>query len=66
MADHGDQFAMAARLRSQDAEAVIGVVEGHSLDQPGEHSAIRECHCQGFRSFLRATVVCGMGCVDPR
>ncbi len=31
------QIAMAARLRSENAEAVLGVVEGDPLDEAGEH-----------------------------
>jgi hypothetical protein len=29
--------AMAARPRAQDAEAVLSVVVGHSLDEPSQH-----------------------------
>ena len=37
VADDGDQFAMAARLDAQDAEAVLGIVEGDPLDQAGQN-----------------------------
>ena len=37
MADDGHQIAMAARLRPENAEAVLGVMEGHPLDEAGEH-----------------------------
>ena len=37
MADDGYQIAMAARLRSEDAEAILGVVEGDTLDEACEH-----------------------------
>jgi hypothetical protein len=36
MADDGDQIALAARLHPQDAEAVLVIMEGHALDEPGE------------------------------
>jgi hypothetical protein len=35
--DHGHQIAMASRLRPENAEAVLGVVEGDPLDEAGEH-----------------------------
>ena len=37
VADDGHQIAMAARLDAQNAEAVLGVVEGDPLDEAGEH-----------------------------
>ena len=37
MADDGHQIAMSARLRPQNAEAVLGVVEGDPLDEAGEN-----------------------------
>ncbi len=37
MADDGHQIAVTARLRPEHAEAVLGVVEGDALDEPGEH-----------------------------
>jgi hypothetical protein len=37
VADHGHQVAVAARLRLENAKAVLSVVEGHPLDEPGEH-----------------------------
>ena len=37
VADDGDQVAMAARLDPQNAEAVLGVVEGDPLDEAGQH-----------------------------
>ena len=33
VADDGDQFAVAARLDAENAEAVLGVVEGDALDK---------------------------------
>ena len=36
VADHGHQVALAPRLDAQDAEAVVGVVEGDPLDEAGE------------------------------
>jgi hypothetical protein len=40
MTDDGDQIPMSARLRSQNAEAILGVVEGDPLDQAGEHLTV--------------------------
>ena len=37
MADNGHQIAVAARLRPEHAEAVLGVVEGDPLDEAGKH-----------------------------
>ena len=37
VADDGHQIAMSACLRPQNAEAVLGVVEGDPLDEAGEH-----------------------------
>ena len=39
-ADHGHQVALAAHLDPQHAEAVLGVVEGHPLDQAGQGLAL--------------------------
>ena len=39
-ADHGHQIALAADLDPQHAEAVLGVVEGHPLDQAAEGLAL--------------------------
>ena len=41
MADDGHQIAVAARLDPQNAEAVLGVVEGDAFDQAGEHFLYR-------------------------
>ncbi len=35
--DDGDQFAVAARLDPENAEAVFGVVEGDPLDEAGQN-----------------------------
>jgi hypothetical protein len=37
MADDDQQITVAARLRPENAEAVLGVVEGYTLDEAGEH-----------------------------
>ena len=37
MTDHGHQITVAARLRPENTEAAFGVVEGHTLDEAGEH-----------------------------
>ena len=37
MPHDGHQIAMAARLRPENAEAVLGVVKGDALDEAGEH-----------------------------
>ena len=41
MADHGHQVTMPPRLRPQDAEAVLQVVEGDALDQTGQDLPVR-------------------------
>ena len=41
MADHGHQVPVPARLRPQDAEAVLQVVEGDALDQTGQDLPVR-------------------------
>jgi hypothetical protein len=37
VADHGHQITVPARFRSEDAKAVLGIVEGYPLDEAGEH-----------------------------
>jgi len=37
VADDGHQIAMTARFRPENAETVLGIVEGDPLDQAGEH-----------------------------
>ena len=37
VADDGHQVAMSARLRPENAEAVLGVLEGDPLDEAGEN-----------------------------
>jgi len=37
VADHGHEFSMPARLRSQYAEAVLDIVERDSLDETRQH-----------------------------
>jgi hypothetical protein len=37
MPDDGHEVTMPAGLYAQHAEAVLGIVEGHALDGPGEH-----------------------------
>ena len=37
MANDGHQIAVAARLRPEDAETVLGIVEGDALDEAGEN-----------------------------
>ena len=39
-ADHGHQLPLAAHLDPQHAEAGLGAVEGHPLDQPGQGLAL--------------------------
>jgi hypothetical protein len=36
MSDHGHQVALPARFDPEDAEAVVGVVKGDSLDETGQ------------------------------
>jgi hypothetical protein len=52
MPDHGDQLAVAACLRPQDAKAVVGVVERDALDEAGENLAVR---CLGLLVRLRVS-----------
>ena len=40
--DHRDQIALTTHLDPQHAKAVVGVVEGHPLDQAGERLALNE------------------------
>ena len=60
MADDGHQIAVAARLRPENAEAVLGVVEGDPLDEAGEHFLGRwlrtgpHADCQNIPSYLSA------------
>ena len=37
MTDDGHQIAVSARLRSENAKPVLGVVEGDALDEAGEN-----------------------------
>jgi hypothetical protein len=37
MTDDGHQISVAARFRSENAEAVLGVVEGNPLNEACEH-----------------------------
>jgi len=37
VANDGDQITLAASFNSQHAEAVLGVVEGHAVDQAGQN-----------------------------
>jgi hypothetical protein len=37
MANDGHQIAVAARLRPENAKAGLGVVEGDTLDEAGQH-----------------------------
>jgi hypothetical protein len=41
VAYHGHQIAMTARLRPQNAEAVLRVMEGDPLDEASEHFLCR-------------------------
>ena len=60
VADDGHQIAVAARLRPENAEAVLGVVEGDPLDEAGEHFLSRwlrtgsHADCQNIPSYLSA------------
>src|SRR5207249_1032952 len=51
-ADDRDRAPAAARLQLDDAEAVLGVVEGDSLDRPLERGRLRLC-LDGHRSDVR-------------
>ena len=37
MANDGHQITVAARLRPEHAKTILAVVEGHALDETGEH-----------------------------
>jgi hypothetical protein len=37
LSNDGHQIAVAARLRPEHAEAVLGIVEGDALDEAGEN-----------------------------
>ena len=37
VADDRHEVAIAARLDAQHAEAILGIVEGHALDDAGQH-----------------------------
>jgi hypothetical protein len=39
MADHGHDITMPARLGSQNAKAILGVVVGDALDEAGKRLA---------------------------
>src|SRR5436309_615626 len=41
VADDGHQIAVATRLRSENAEAVLGIVESDTLNEAGEHFLCR-------------------------
>jgi predicted DCC family thiol-disulfide oxidoreductase YuxK len=56
VADRGDQIPVAAGLDAQDAEAVLRVVEGDPLDEPGEDLAIMDGDCALCASGARVIV----------
>ena len=57
MADDGDEVAVAARLDAQNAEAVLGVVEGYALDKASQHFLGRDAFCWGsFVQLLRRQI----------
>ena len=37
MANHGHKVSMPARLGAENAEAVLGVMKGHALDEARQH-----------------------------
>jgi hypothetical protein len=47
---------MAAYLDAQDAEARVGAVEGHALNQAGERLAFLLCVGHAHAPLLRATI----------
>jgi hypothetical protein len=51
MGDDGDEMALAARLYPQYAEAVLVIMERHSLDEAGEEFRGRISVC-GYQSFV--------------
>ena len=48
MPHDGHQVAVAARLDAENAEAVLGVVEGDPLDEAGQDFAIGRCRQSGW------------------
>jgi hypothetical protein len=60
MANDGHQIAVAARLRPENTEAVLGVVEGNPLHKAGEYFLSRwfktgpHVDCQNIPSYLSA------------
>ena len=66
VADHGDQVALAADLDPQHAEAVLGVVERHPLDQAGQRLALAAAAMlirAGCRSSVRFA---SRSCLSPQ
>ena len=55
VADHGDQVAMPPRPGSQHAEAVLGIVEGDALDQPGQYLPDRDLRLPAGAGLSRRT-----------
>ena len=57
VADHGDQVAMPPRPGPQHAEAVLGIVEGDALDQPGQDLPVRALSLPAGAGFPGAGAV---------
>ena len=53
MADEGDEIALAAGFDTQNAEAVLGIVERDAVDQPGQDLG-RRAHswCFGHQAMM--------------
>ena len=51
MTDDGDQVAMTTRLDAEDAEPVLRIVEGHPLDQTGQHLPVGAAGDAGLSWF---------------
>ena len=60
MADDGHQIAVAARLRPENAKAVLAIVEGDSLHEAGEYLS------SGGRYFRQASSRCKATVWDSR
>ena len=49
MTDDGDQVTMSTRLDPENAKAILGIVEGHALDQAGKDLMLGRCGLPAHR-----------------
>ena len=58
MTDYGDQIALASGFDTQNAEAVLGIVERDAVDQPGQDFCLRACpRCCPHQVMMEIKVV---------